>query len=100
MNTVPAEDREFIRDHPGAPREAWRCRANDRLERCGIPGTVPGAPATLPLGGFPLSDRGDRCLSREGASEARRLQGKTADVKALAVRLPQERQPSLKTTPC
>lgn len=69
----------------GAVEGTCRYLVKDRMERSGMRWTVKGAQAILTLRGIYVSDHWDRYWPWYRASEAKRLYGKAADVKALAV---------------
>ena len=69
----------------GAVEGTCRYLVKDRMERSGMRWTVKGAQAILTLRGIYVSDHWARYWAWYRASEANRLYGKAADVKALSV---------------
>jgi hypothetical protein len=69
----------------GAVEGTCRYLVKDRMERSGMRWTVAGAQAILTLRGIYVSDHWARYWAWYRASEAKRLYGKAADVKALSV---------------
>jgi hypothetical protein len=70
----------------GAVEGACRHLVKDRMERSGMRWTVEGGQAILTLRGIYVSDHWERFWSWYRASEAQRLYGRTAGVKAPVVR--------------
>lgn len=70
----------------GAVEGACRHLVKDRMERSGMRWTVEGGQAILTLRGIYVSEHWDRFWTWYRASEAQRLYGNTAVVKALTVR--------------